>query len=1796
MLACCALSLAAAGGNFSATSSNDKLLPELKVSENNGIALCKVTPLDESGYQGVIVNKIIDLTGSAGDNKIRFQLKTTGRRFDFIIRLGLLDGGYLYRSFANRTADEMNEIVLDLDRKNWTWDKPEREFGLISSTAIYAKEFKKPYIMEISEPEFELPQGNQVISAQPGKDAPVFTADHIPADWQDIGAPWKRGGPELMNGRIDIEASWNELENQYSGIECRFRQTGNNPYSAYWVYFRPMHRSISVEKMIDNKLDTAFRKQIRYLAAPPAWKPGQTYKLQVEFTGNVIKAWVDGVLCLYAADGHQPFDRGDNAISLSHDGKIHKLNIHRDEQTKVLEIASIRYLTPPEHGAVNAGTEQAYWGLKAEGEPGIIFDLGKKYYVRKIHIEADAIPTQNFSSAVISVSNNGRDWQTVSAVANNRAERTRQKYELQGDVDAVGQYFRLVFARSKFDNAVEISNIRFLGNDSVASLQTAGRNKRKIQRPAGMPLPSFAEDDKENLYLQHGQLEAAIAGRNGAVSGIRNAGKPQVAAACDTYFLENRQGVVQVSELDDRVTGFTRENGGLVIRAANAKMPGIDIIKQYSISEDGKRLRKRIAFVNARTGGGNDLFLTLCSHTFLDSAYREDGVYFGADWGLGGRTPAEEVVFDMANMPHAAGNSKIGFFINTRYPENIGQYLLKVNDRMVSGTITLWYEKENIPFTYTPDGWKAGMATLQLLPGQETSLEYQYMGFAGSDLNFYQSYRNIPEIAARYDEFAGAPAWLRDLKCGIPGNLFNEVVAGLDMFNRDGYVTALNNGPNLWGDWIGRGTGVSSYGDLVPCELVAEEFTRLRQHYPFGLAGIYNWAWCGMPDSRAYRKHPEWFIRKDKNGRFWSAYGSGTSPNYLRHAGDSASAGALLDGAAEIMENIGCDFFYLDGGCGGTNVIDWENLRVSQIYDWDDFHSELKKKVRAFGEDKAMFFNSRSEWVYDIGIHEGVQSRFTRDLWRDSADALYALKIRQKSDPLRKVHPMYWLDNIAQYYANYCIGMGFPPYVWSGIIPRTAYISAAYENRNLELLDGKYTPDWRANTDTSTEMYTFKNGTGRVLSVIDHNRLAVPVEVEVCRKSIELDTGGDLFAWRFTLLDIAPRLKSEYGIPEWMAAEIYQKTGFGCDIIARGRFHGVAPGGETYRDTFDFKPEFLEYLVLSTGPAAIYSINGQRTNFWQPDSGRVSLKSTLSDRKIEISQQGSDRVESIVYIPLPWQGLKVKGAVLKTNFFMDRQQYAILSMNPGQDAVIEPERILEKRDFADAGPLRVRHHGDTLEITVPGDHATLRIMSPDNVLVYVNHFKDRRNIELPLPAQLAAGEYRVIADAAAPDGSIRSAGGSFVLSNQYRYYPPAEKWIRGRVREVKPPVISVKPVNKTVNGLKLLHTGIDSHDNYDGAAYVKIDPDKLAVTVGGLDYPASWAGARDYAFAGFEFEELRVVTVRVASNMKDIHGETAAQANFPYTGADSFGGLMVDYHTPQGYARRVGLSLGQINTGRTLERPGFGYGKAPVQYAVIDNLIGAGNNAEYTLDLSQWAPAGWDGRVWLILGADGAGPQRRLSLEVAGHAARPAAGLTPVKSLNVKPGDISVPFLETPVTVDGRVSGEEWRKAAKINELHVLQTLDRPAQATELLLGMDAEYLYLGARLHEDSRPFLAESRNLWENDGLDISFGVSGGIQHQIIVDCAGNVFQLDTRDGKTLHVEQTPWSVAAKTSVAGKTCEMEIAVKRGPALKAAGGKVKFNVARYRAMPGAQSEIYSVTPLEKATLMEPELFNTLTW
>ncbi|HVA45466.1 MAG TPA: hypothetical protein VNH11_03695 [Pirellulales bacterium] len=134
------------------------------------------------------------------------------------------------------------------------------------------------------------------------------------------------------------------------------------------------------------------------------------------------------------------------------------------------------------------------------------------------------------------------------------------------------------------------------------------------------------------------------------------------------------------------------------------------------------------------------------------------------------------------------------------------------------------------------------------------------------------------------------------------------------------------------------------------------------------------------------------------------------------------------------------------------------------------------------------------------------------------------------------------------------------------------------------------------------------------------------------------------------------------------------------------------------------------------------------------------------------------------------------------------------------------------------------------------------------------------------------------------------------------------------------------------------------------------DGSDIASNDGG-SFVVSTSGEVGEAAVGYELDGARhlVLEAKVAGELR------------PYD-ENSFAGLMVDYHTQFGYVSRVALSLGLSHEGR--ESPGPLWGRQ----APADRLVALAEAELDTLDLEQWAPATWDGRVWLSALLQNSGP------------------------------------------------------------------------------------------------------------------------------------------------------------------------------------------------------------------------------
>ncbi len=108
-----------------------------------------------------------------------------------------------------------------------------------------------------------------------------------------------------------------------------------------------------------------------------------------------------------------------------------------------------------------------------------------------------------------------------------------------------------------------------------------------------------------------------------------------------------------------------------------------------------------------------------------------------------------------------------------------------------------------------------------------------------------------------------------------------------------------------------------------------------------------------------------------------------------------------------------------------------------------------------------------------------------------------------------------------------------------------------------------------------------------------------------------------------------------------------------------------------------------------------------------------------------------------------------------------------------------------------------------------------------------------------------------------------------------------------------------------------------------------------------------------YGESGIEIENVSKLTLAVQAS--------AAFVGYSGDHANDYAGFVIDYHTKAGYTKRVALSFGFHNKKRWAAGPPWGTGRK------FNELHSLGRRPMYSLDLEQFAPQGWDGRIWFTV-------------------------------------------------------------------------------------------------------------------------------------------------------------------------------------------------------------------------------------
>ena len=1610
------------------------------------------------------------------------------------------------------------------------------------------------------------------------------------------------GNEQYSDFRLDCIVNFSEFHNKYSSLSILLR---NEDGKHYWVYWRPKSRGINALKVRSHsKVIYGYDKGKKTFLRPPTVKKNKDYMLSVQLQGRQIKIFIDNKLLVDAVD-QLPKAYTKGKISLSgHTSNItiKSIKITDLNESKKLSIKSYKYINPPEKGdksgkllndnKINGKYNQALWWLATKGDPVIVFDLGKEYFVNGLKLKAKAVPSANISAYRVFASKDGTKWKMVTGEVNDSSDSREQTQILKTQFSALARYIKVMLLRQAGDATIKLDEVEIMGRKARPEDKAAIQKPQKYYKGVKIPSAKMSgKSDKNYFYIPSGGLRFAINRKKGNIGPVYNLKNNQrcIMISHDAYYVETRKSAKEFSEKDNYVVKSSNKDSKLILNCRNKNIENVDIIQTYKSTVNG--ISKKTEFINR--GEQKDLFVTVKTGAILDQKFRKNGWYLGADRGLGGRLKASEVTMPMTTTCHSPKNTKVVLFMNYDKNFGIGQYRYAINGEYCNPITARYFEKSNHAPLYTANGWKLGLITLHLEKNISRSVQTRWNLFTEDEFNFFKQYTSIPEVSKRFN--IKRPDWLLRLKTivsdysklsiGKGANkdiIMRWVKRSTDLYD-DGCIYNLINAGDVWGDWYkGERYSLGWTGEKIDNDYIRKLADDLRKQSPNLKLGVYTWAWTGWQYSNSFIKNPNWYISKNKNGYLKKAYQNGPM-NYLRRISAPGSMDDFLSSADAILKQFDSDFFYIDGGGGGSNQIDWQKLKIDYDTDWQKFHWGLNKACRKLkGRERAFFTNARGASFVDIGFYEGINNKLSASAWRDSGDAMLAVKMRTSLFPKVTIIPIYWRTNTIPYYSNYCIGLGLVP---SNIYPsreliNVPYVTAAYENRMFKFTPAKLSPDWRRNLETKLEVYSMTHAPAGIFSIINHSKLPIPQKVSADAARLGIDINKPIFSWLIRMNN--PKNKKT-GISERTAKAIYQKSAWGVDLVAAPEFRGIVKANKgriALKEKFDL--DLLNLAVFTNSPAVIYSCNGRRQQIWQPNARGITVNGDIDMAKCSISlttvknnTADVNQAELLVYVPNNWKDFKVSGARLKQEVFLNKQRFLLLKVK-GFGKVSIRAKASQLFEISKNKRLKLPELNatETLILKLPEDNKFITIYY-NKVPVF---FGNTNKIELP--KELTSGNYQLQAIAG---NTIYS--GDFKVNSTWKYNYPNLKPKR------KKPLLEKTIINRTVKGVKVLRSAVNSYNKINLPLFTELNINNLSFAAGCTDFITSQYG---YSMAGLEIEKVKVLQLHVRNTFfrrwSNYERETRRPGN-----PRAFAGLIVDYHTPRGYTKRVALGMGLLQPSTKATQPLYGKKTKPDAFVRLKDYIHLSKEAKFSLDLRRWAPTGWDGRIWISAAVNGGVMGgRKLFVTIIGNgdsAGNISLDDGELVSRKLNQPQLNVTKITTPVKIDGILNDNAWDKATKSKHFKLTSSMRRPAQDTELHLCRDKKNLYIAVKCSEPERnELIADSAKIWGHDALDLSFAPlpRGKKFHKFVINFKNTVFQQSF----PVQEKQQKWLIKSATSKAQNTWAMEAAIPL-KYLKLQNGEIAFNLLRYRpSSDGVKAFSWSLLPVED--YLKPKWFGTI--
>ena len=809
-----------------------------------------------------------------------------------------------------------------------------------------------------------------------------------------------------------------------------------------------------------------------------------------------------------------------------------------------------------------------------------------------------------------------------------------------------------------------------------------------------------------------------------------------------------------------------------------------------------------------------------------------------------------------------------------------------------------------------------------------------------------------------------------------------------------------------------------------------------------------------------------------------------------------------------MLSYLGTDYIYLDDP-KAINMIDWRSGEFTRDDLSFKFFRDLKRLVARHGPDKVLFFNNRGNPYADINFIE-ARAQLRANYWRRfTGIGAVCQEFVSATRPNARIIPLYYTTPLRREYMNRVLALGWiPSLTYTDVIASRPYFQAAYEVGNCAPIAARYSPDWKRDAQTKVESYAVKRhgDNGALLSFINHADAKEDVSIRIDLGSLGLDEAERIFVWKYV---IENALEHGGTVTESWSRKVYARTGWQLDRVSRRELLYAGPHQKELRFNIKTEPLLLNQLYVTTQPAAIYSENYLPANYLFGQKVKVKLKASADwyRRTIEIQIDSQrEHAEVVLFLPVTTHDLKIN---------VDGVRAPVTLVCEGED-ILPVVRVSKGRHHlsiayekkAVAHPVTVKEFSAMeslrgITINLPGyEQAFITIRKKENVMF--NRMITKQDDRWILPnasalddASTCTAELRAVVDEQGVIRPVKDTRASFELAAtlpDIGAQPRRPTYIPER-RELK-------DVNRKIKGLEILHSGTHTTATILGegqpemeSLVAETDPDALTIEAGTTRaLLQGQRGGLGAAFAGLEFKNLQKVRVKLSNtfhNAFHMRGPEHHAHNKPST--REFAGIIIDYHTPDGYSHRARLAL--VMHGACNSRyPRFGRSEeADVTRKLGKSLIESPEKT-FSLDLRQHAPKGWDGQVWFSVGTDVIAPNRRLKLEIL--AANDAVtgpfleGTDPKAFLIAynKPRILRVPRSPGGIITDGSPDEEMWRGAAITDQFFLYAGKGVSKAQTTAMALYDDKNLYVAFTCLEPDRkkPFIIGGAP-WNDDVVEV-------------------------------------------------------------------------------------------------------------